>query len=307
PRSLGLWPAIGGFSLFIFFMLADPAPEDPTRLALVIAVYWLATMIGMLVFGAKDWLRRCECFTVMLTFLARLSLFGVRDGWLRLGVPGWKLKTGPVPATTGALFVIVMLGSSSFDGLNETFWWLAVVGINPLEFPGRSAVVWQTIGGAVIANLALVMLFAICVFAGLILIGSSAMFATAFRRFALTLLPIAVGYHMAHFLPTFLVNIQYAVAALNDPWSTGADYLGLGTFYVTTGFFNSIETVRVIFLTQAAAVVVGHILSIQLAHSVALGMFGDNWRSVLSQVPLALFMIAYTFFGLWLLAAPRGA
>jgi len=27
---------------------------------------------------------------------------------------------------------------------------------------------------------------------------------------------------------------------------------------------------------------------------------------VLAQAPLAAFMIAYTFFGLWLLASPRG-
>jgi hypothetical protein len=30
-------------------------------------------------------------------------------------------------------------------------------------------------------------------------------------------------------------------------------------------------------------------------------------RAVLGQVPLALFMVAYTVFGLWLLATPRGA
>ena len=67
------------------------------------------------------------------------------------------------------------------------------------------------------------------------------------------------------------------------------------------------ETVRIIFLTQAAVVVAGHILSVQSAHAVAVGLFADNRRSVLSQVPLALFMIAYTLFGLWLLATPRGA
>ena len=139
------------------------------------------------------------------------------------------------------------------------------------------------------------------------MIGRSDKFETAFRRFALTILPIAIGYHIAHFLPTFLVKIQYAVAATSDPWSTGADYLGWGTFYVTTGFFNSIETVRVIFLAQAIAVVAGHILSIQCAHAVAIRLIGDNRRTVLVQVPLALFMIVYTLFGLWLLATPRGA
>ena len=32
----------------------------------------------------------------------------------------------------------------------------------------------------------------------------------------------------------------------------------------------------------------------------------DVRRAVLGQAPLAAFMVAYTFFGLWLLASPRG-
>jgi len=37
------------------------------------------------------------------------------------------------------------------------------------------------------------------------------------------------------------------------------------------------------------------------------GVLREGGRIVVSQIPMALFMIAYTFFGLWLLAAPRGA
>ena len=83
--------------------------------------------------------------------------------------------------------------------------------------------------------------------------------------------------------------------------------LNLGTFYVTTGFFNHRDTVQLIFLSQTVVVVIGHMLSILSAHAVALELFVENRRAVLSQLPLALFMIGYTFFGLWLLAAPKGA
>ena len=88
--------------------------------------------------------------------------------------------------------------------------------------------------------------------------------------------------------------------------ATGQDLLGLGTFYVTTGFFNTQASVRAIFLVQAGAVVFGHVLAILLAHAVAVRHFGTNRRAALSQAPLALFMILYTLFGLWLLASPRG-
>ena len=40
----------------------------------------------------------------------------------------------------GLAFVTLLMAAVSFDGLAESFWWLARIGINPLEFPGRSAV-----------------------------------------------------------------------------------------------------------------------------------------------------------------------
>jgi hypothetical protein len=48
------------------------------------------------------------------------------------------------------------------------------------------------------------------------------------------------------------------------------------------------------------------VIAILLAHALAVRGHGNNWRAILGQAPLALFMIAYTFFGLWLLASPRG-
>ena len=53
--------------------------------------------------------------------------------------------------------------------------------------------------------------------------------------------------------------------------------------------------------------VIGHIMAIILAHAIAVREFGTARRAVLSQIPLATFMVLYTFFGLWLLASPRGA
>ena len=111
----------------------------------------------------------------------------------------------------------------------------------------------------------------------------------------------------AHYLTAFLVNSQYALAAISDPLARGADLLGIQPFYVTTGFFNHIDTVRVIWLSQAGAVVIGHAWSVLLAHRMALDLFPDRWRAAVATLPLSLFMIGYTMLGLWLLATPRGA
>lgn len=305
PRALGHLPAIGTFLGFAAVLMADPAPADPARLAVIVSVYWAVTFFAALAFGPR-WMVRGEGLTALMRSYARLGLFGRRGRKVAVGLTGWKILAGPVPPTGLAVFALIVLGCGSFDGLNETFWWLARIGVNPLEFPGRSAVVAQNVIGLLAMNVALVACFALSVRLGLWLAGDAMPFRLGFRLFALSVLPIALGYHVAHYLTSFLVDGQYALAAATDPLAVGADYLGLGTFYVTTGFFNTQDSVRVIWLSQAGAVVAGHVLAVMLAHALALRAFGSNRRAALSQAPLAVFMIGYTLFGLWLLASPRG-
>ncbi|MEO0995519.1 MAG: hypothetical protein AAFX62_17170, partial [Pseudomonadota bacterium] len=227
--------------------------------------------------------------------------------WSRTGIggPGWQLLRPLAPAT--GLFALTLLGAGSFDGLIETFWWLGLIGVNPLEFPGRSAVVIETLTGLLVTLALLYLAFALCVWLGLRLGRAPVPFWSSAERLAISMLPIALVYHIAHYLPSFLVGIQYTLAALTDPLNTGADLLRLGEFRVTTGFFNRLDTVRPIWLTQAGLVVLGHVWSVMLAHRIALDLFGKGRQAAWATLPLSLFMIGYTFLGLWLLAAPRGA
>ena len=203
-----------------------------------------------------------------------------------------------------ALFAVILLALGSFDGLNETFWWMSQLGINPLEFPGRSAIAWQNRFGMFGAIVLLTVGFAACVWVGLALIGRTASFKNMFCHLSLSLLPIALGYHLAHFLTTAMVNLQYFFAALNDPFENGAALLGWDSFYVTTSFFNQHHTVKAIWLTQAGIIVLAHMIAVILAHMIALKTFRNHRLAVVSQLPVAGFMLLYTVFGLWLLASP---
>ena len=304
PKALGVWPVILLLIGFAAFILADIAPDDPARLAHLVSFYWLLTMTGMILCGPA-WLRQVELGSVIFSTYSSLAAARLRPNG-GIGFPGWRLlERAPMPA--GGIFALTLLAVGSFDGLNETFWWLAKIGINPLAFPGRSAVVWPTLLGLIGAIIALIIVFAATVWLGLLLSPGEATFADVFGRLALSVLPIALAYHIAHYLTAFLVNGQYALAALSDPLASGADLLGIQPFYVTTGFFNHIDSVRMIWLTQAGAVVVGHVRSVLLAHRMVLDLFSEGRRAALATLPLSLFMIAYTMFGLWLLATPKGA
>ncbi len=305
PVRAGHSLAIVSFLGFMAVLLADPAPSDPPHLAGYVAGYWVFTYVALLAFGPR-WMYRAEGLSVLMQSYARMNLFGRSGNRAALGLPGWRVPARAVPVPGLAVFMLVMLGSGSFDGLNETFWWLDLLGINPLEFPGRSAVVLPTLAGFLVANLTLILVFLAALRLGLALARVRLPPARAFCLFAPSILPIALGYHIAHYLPGFLVNAQYSLAAASDPLGTGADLLGLGRYYVTTSFFNTQASVRVIWLSQAGAVVGGHVLAVMLAHVLAVRQFGPGRAAVLVGTPLALFMVLYTLFGLWLLASPRG-
>ena len=290
--------------LFSVFVVADVAPDDPERLATIVMGYWVVVFTFMLFFGER-WLHRCEPFTVYFSVLAQLSLIWQAER-LKFGFFGARLSDKPVGLWV-ALVIIVALGAGSFDGLNETFWWLAQIGVNPLEFPGRSAVALPNALGLLAGILVLGLVFALCIWLGLWLVNARQFFAQIFPRLTLSLLPIALGYHIAHYLTTFMVGWQYALKTASDPLARGDDLFGLGTFYVTTSFFNVPSTVEAIWLTQATAIVVGHILAVLIAHAIALDILKSQRRATISQLPVAAFMVAYTFFGLWILAQPTGA
>ena len=299
PEGVASWPAVVGLLLYGAYYLTDLAPDDPARLAMFAGLYWVFTFVMCGLFG-RIWLEKSETFTVIFNLVGRLALFQR----LRPQVPGNRIVHGPEPDMSLAIMSVTFLAIGSFDGLNETFWWFGKIGINPLEFAGRSSVVVQNLIGLGVFVVALNLIFAATVWGGYLLTGRQGDFGPLYRRLALTVLPIGIGYHLAHYLTTVMVNLQYWVAALDDPLKSGWHFLGMDGFHVTTGFLNQYDTVTRIWLTQAGAIVVGHMVAVILAHAISLRVFDDHKTALKSQVFLAVFMVGYTLFGLWLLASP---
>ncbi len=313
PDWLGYWPAVLLFLGFAWFELVYTAPQDPPTLARAVGLYFLANLAGMLVFGGDAWLRRGETFSVYFRVVSWMSPLNGRPeaavgstdaGRLQLTLPGLGLlRVAPLPIS-GVAFVILMLSTVSFDGLSLTFRWLGAIGINPLEFPGRSAVLLPNTLGLLATFGALLACYLGVVWLGHRLAGQPTSLAEAFGGYALSIAPIAFGYHLAHYLTIFMVDVQYAAIAFNDPFGRGWNLLGLADAHVTASFLMDFHSVRLIWQSQIAIIVIAHVVAVALAHAIALRQIGARGRAVVSQIPMTVLMICYTLFGLWLLSAP---
>ncbi len=303
PRWVGFWPAVLLFFGFAWFELIDPAPDDPARLAAVVAFYWTGTFAAMLLFGER-WRQRAEFLSVFFGMLARLAVLGCAGRRLFLCWPGAQIATvGPLPAS-GVAFLILALASVSFDGLSKTFFWLGINGVNPLEFPGRSAMTGINTAGLVLTFAVLWLAFQAAVRAGAWLAGSRVPSSQAAGLYVWSIVPIALAYHFAHYLTLLAVNAQYALVALSDPISRGWNLFGTAYWPVSAGIVAGAGSAWVLWNLQAGAIILGHVVAVLVAHRLALRLAAGRRAAALGQAPLALLMVGYTVFGLWLLSTP---
>ncbi len=310
PAVVGYWPALALFFGFAWFELIHPAPDDPAVLAAVAGLYWLASFALMLVFGHEAWSGKGEFLSVFFGMVSRFAVLG-RDGpdgrTIDLSWPGGRLsRAAPLPLS-GDAFLLLTLSSVSFDGLSRTFFWLAANGVNPLEFPGRTAMTWTNTLGLLATFAVLAAVFLLAVVAGQSLTRSAVTLRRAGGLFVWSIVPIALAYHFSHYLTVLLVNGQYALVALSDPFSAGWDLLGTADMQVVTGVTLGAEATWVVWNLQAGAIVVGHVLAVLAAHRVATRLHPGPAQAALSELPLTILMVAYTVFGLWLLSTPTGA
>lgn len=309
PAGLGYTPAVLVFVGFAWFELIDLAPEDPKRLATVVLGYWLLTLSGCLLFGEQVWLKYGEPFAFIFRLVGACSPI-VRQSSdnhrraIKLSLPAQGLTALPALPLSGVILLLLILGAVAFDGFSKTFSWLGFININPLEFAGRSGVIYQNTAGLIGAFACLVIGYFGCAFIGYKLASQTSNFAEASGRLIYSLVPILIAFHFAHYLSLLLTNSQYALLAFNDPFANHWNLLGAKEFLVTTSYLNNLHSVRILWGAQTGAIVVGHIVGIVVAHCIAGRLYATALDAIKSQLMLAVLMIVYTLFGLWLLSTP---
>ena len=295
---LGHWPAVAGYAGFVWFQMVSLYPDDPAVLAKVALAYW-GVIFTLGVLEGEDWLDQGEFLSVLFGFIAKVAPLwhepsGNRTRLMR-GWPGTQVLAMPPLTPSAVVFVSLALAALTFDGLSETFWWQALIGENPLEPTGRSAVMWENTGGLLavwVVTLALIL--------GAITLGRLIGGGFATGPVMLSFLAIAAGYHAAHYLVMLLTAGQYTLAALNDPLMTGESWLGLPPFFVSFGFLTDARVMPVIYGLQFAAILGAHLLAVLLGLKLA----GQGARPV-AHLPMTVLMVGYTVLGLWLLSTAR--
>jgi hypothetical protein len=299
PEALGAWPATALLLGVGWFELVDPAAADPRHIAAVLAGWSAVTLAGMAGFGREAWQRNADVLAVYFATLGRFAPCGAGPDRrsLRLRLPGRGLLWPPAPSTAMAGFVVAMLATVLFDGILGAPLWSAIDG------PVRSA---TGAGGMLTATCGLVATWLALWAALRAACGATARLAgdrsavAVERTFALSLVPIAVGYAVAHNASNLLVQGQRIIALASDPLGRQWDLFGTAGYRIDIGVMDA----RLTWYVALAAIVAGHVVATWLAHRIALRQYGSAARAVRASIPLTALMLVYTAVSLLVIAEP---
>lgn len=310
PPALGYWPAALGLTVFVWLELVPGARADPPVVGGFMAGYAVLITAGALRYG-PSWFDRADPFEAYSSLVAALSPVG------RAGYPGnhhevelrnpFRGLNAVRPAPGLVAVLAVWWGSTVFDGVSGTPWWATTSQVAA----AASGIPVELIATGVLAAL-------------IALVAASYRLATGAlaRELVSTLIPIAVGYTIAHYASLLLVEGPRGLAQLADPSAPA---------------LRGAPAPLLIAVIQVAAILVGHVVGVIAAHDrvVALnptaGTAADTGtaanagapagagtagtpaaasidssaltesRRLADQVPLVLLMIVYTMIGLYLL------
>jgi len=302
PAALGAWPAV--FLLLLLFVWLEviyPHSALPVQVAWLTLAWSALTLTGMLCFGREIWQRHADVFHVYFSMLGRFAPVAAAParGELVLRMPGRGLITADRDSFAMAAFVIAMLATVLFDGLLGTQGMIMAMHAVSSWFPVPAGGQGYVLGTAGLLGVWLVFfgayLFACVITSRLVPARTARELACLF---APTLVPIAIAYNVAHYFSYLAVHGQLLIPLLSDPLARGWDLLGTARYYPDIGLIDA----RTTWHLAIGAIVAGHVVSVWLAHRLALREFAA--RAVLASIPLTLLMVVYTAISLLVLAEP---
>jgi hypothetical protein len=332
PPGLGRWPAVALLGVAAWAELILSGGDTPATVATLLTGYTLLTLVGMTLFGRVAWLRNAELFEVYLGWFGRVGPLGRRSvrrelcgecaegcdpdrcvdcpecaaaaesGERRAELRPWFTGLTEVRRAgwSDAALIVLALAIVSYDGLRETAAWavplrlLVDMAISIFGPTGTAFFVVDT-SGLVLVAIAFGLAFVAGVTLARALGGPGAPPLTgAIGTYAATLLPIAGGYLLAHYLTLVIQGALWLPRLLGD----------LQLADPTTLVAPTLDWIPIsaVWYLSVGAIVVGHVVAIVLAHRIALR--DAPGRVVVAGLPLVAIMVGYTVLSLWIIAQP---
>jgi len=331
PAKLGVWPALVLFLIFAWVENVYGEAVIPSRISQMILVYSSITWAGMVLFGKDVWLRHGEAFSLAFGFLTRFAPIEARviqhEPSGNLGTSGHVQppKAGDASACSekGAsgqrelnlrpfafgllkietasasemLFVLLLLATVTFDGFASTLPWINVQAALKEYLPNVTVISTLGLVSTVLIFVALYLCFSALMSQAS---GVNLRPLDLGEAFVYTLIPIALAYHVAHFLLVLLIQGQLIVPLASDPFGFGWD------LFRTAGYRLNFRLVgpNLYWFISVIAIITGHIIAVFLAHSIAFRLIPTRRNALRSQYPMLVLMIGYTVASLWIITQP---
>ena len=329
PSHWGVWPAVVLFIGFAWFELAYAKPALPIKIATATLGYSLITWLGMAVYGRSVWLRTGECFSVVFGLLARFSptechvsdtayckecslrcefrLGYCRDcpeclerasgltTSIKIRAYGSGLLKSPRASNSMTVFILVLLSTVTYDGLMATPFWRDIY--TPLFRNLHDPVIVNSIG------LLLCPIVLILGYLGTVEIMNKIaprQNMLVAQTFVVSLIPIALAYHFAHYFSFLLIQGQLIIPLLSDPFGFGWDVLNTANYRVDIGIIGA----EFVWMFAVITIVLGHMLAVYISHYLAFRLYEKDSMAIRSQLPMLVLMLAYTMLSLWIIAQP---
>jgi hypothetical protein len=300
PKRLGAWPAAVGLYMFVWMELVYPFATELGPVRLWLAVYVAVMLLGGALFGSTFY-EHADPFEVYSTLVARMSAWGRRrrpgggDDELVIRSPLANLDATPVVPGLVAV-ACVLFGSTAFDSFKDSTRWVKFIQGNYVQDHGLTTLVNNS--GLLVFVLGVALVFTV----GTMLtgVGPDQPRRELPGQFAHSIVPIVIGYVLAHYL-TYLLEVgQQTIVYLSDPFSTGhSNWFGTANWQVSYFFSfhpTALATIKVL------CVVTGHVVGVIAAHDRAIRLLPKK-HQLTGQLPLLAAMICFTAGGLYLLFA----
>jgi hypothetical protein len=292
PSKLGSWPASVGLLFFILIEVGSDITYSPYLLSCVLLFYTVLTLLGSFIYGSDTWFKNADPISKFFRYYGAVSLLTYSNNSINIHLPGTKImkKTndaGP-PAGHQVLFIITILFITTYDGLISTQFWNSKI-IFPLLSFGIPILIIHFIFLLFGHGL----FYAIYHYAILIMHRLSSTYISIQSlnmQFAVSLIPIAAGYHLAHFTGYLLTFFPAFFSTILHPLQPPMFYPNHLPFWI------SIFTLIFILL--------GHICSVWISHCISFKLFSGRLQPLRSQYPLIFVMVLYTMFSLWIVTSP---